>query len=103
MIPSTNSGKKQATAKAGTASLTKVEAGSRIASASSNSRIGNKPLIDRLSGVERLEFFMDDEKSWDYQINMARGPRGIGQRRTNALLIGMVSFAILAFVIHLIS
>ena len=46
---------------------------------------------------------MDDDKSWDYQIGMARGPRGIGQRRTSALLIGSVLLAILAFVIHLLT
>jgi hypothetical protein len=46
---------------------------------------------------------MDDDKSWDYQIGMARSPRGIGQLRTSALLIGLVILAVLAFVIHLIS
>ena len=62
-----------------------------------NARVG------RLSSVERSGFVMDDEKSWDYQLGMTRVPRAIGQRRTTALLIGSGIFAILAFVIHLIS
>ena len=60
-------------------------------------------LVAMLVSVNRSEFSMDDDKSWDYQIGMARGPRGIGQRRTSALLIGSVLLAILAFVIHLLS